>query len=98
MVGPAGLGKAEWALLITVLSPPISWNKVKLALVKPAKFVAQMLQLVPSNSWGPCPALHVMCISTGGAQSVEPGSGWLLLWSHLDSPGPGTREAYEGNN
>lgn len=49
MVGLAGLGKAEWILLIIILSPPITWNKVKLALVNPAKFDAQRLQLVPSN-------------------------------------------------
>lgn len=63
MVGLAGLGKAEWILLI---SPPISWNKVKLPLVNPAKFDAQMLQLVPSNSWGSSPVLQVKYISTGG--------------------------------
>ena len=71
MVGLAGLGKAEWILLIIILSLPISWNKVKLALVNPAKFDAQMLQLVPSNIWGPSPALQVKCISTGG--NSEPG-------------------------
>lgn len=49
MVGLAGLGKAEWILLIIILTPPISWKKVKLALVNPAKFDAQRLQLVPSN-------------------------------------------------
>lgn len=53
MVGLAGLGKAEWILLSIIFSPPIDWNKVKLILVNSAKFDAQMLQLVPSNSWGP---------------------------------------------
>lgn len=37
-------GKAERILIIIILSPPISWNKAKLALVNPAKFGAQMLQ------------------------------------------------------
>jgi len=45
MVGLAGLGKTEWILLIIILSPPIRWSKVKLALMNPAKFGAQMLQL-----------------------------------------------------
>lgn len=45
MVGLAGLGgKQILIILILILSPPISWNKAKLALVNPAKFGAQMLQ------------------------------------------------------
>lgn len=44
MVGLAGLGEAEVILIIIILSPPVSQNKVKLALVNPAKFGAQVLQ------------------------------------------------------
>lgn len=83
MVGLAGPGTAEWVLLIIIQSPPISWNKVKLALVNPVKFVAQMLQLMPSISWGPSPALHVKCTSAGG--NPEPGP-WLRLAAALRSP------------
>lgn len=66
MVGLAGLGKQEWILLIIILSLPISWNNVKLSMVNLAKFDAWVLQLLPSNNWGPSPALHMKFTSTGG--------------------------------
>lgn len=93
MVRLAGPREAEWILLMILLSPLVSWNKVKRALVNTAKFNVQMLQ-VPSNG----PALQVECVSAGVTQGQDPGSDWLLLWSYLNSPGPGTRKSYEGIN
>lgn len=57
------------------------------------KFNVQRLQLVPSNG----PVLQVECMGTGVTQGQDCGSNWPLLWSHLNSPGLGTRKAYEGN-
>lgn len=42
--GAGWAGEAEGMLAIIILSPSISCNKVKLTLVNPAKFGAQMLQ------------------------------------------------------
>lgn len=44
MVGLAGLGQAEGTLTTIILCPPVSWGKVKLIWVNPAKFGAQLLQ------------------------------------------------------
>lgn len=52
MVGLAGLGEAGGILTIIVLSSPI-WSKVKLTLVNPAKFGAQMLQPGAGYTAGP---------------------------------------------
>lgn len=80
MVGLVGLGKAEWILLTIILSLPIIWNTGKLPLVNPAKFHAQMLQMVPSKMWGPHPALQMKYIDTHCNSDPE---SWLRLAAGL---------------
>lgn len=87
-------GKAERILIIIILSPPISWNKAKLALVNPQSLVLRCCSLVLSTLLGPSPALQVNSVSIGAHS--EPGP-QLALAAAVESPEqPST--SLEGNN